>query len=183
MAVFLCVLHTPLHAASVASSGAQAHAGTSGTTSAEENVAHEIAITLVQPGREGLELAAQLMEGGGLIERPVKWRVSDPEGGVMFDSETPTADISLAPGDYQVDIHYGAAHLARTLTLLPGNRLAVRFVLNVGGIRVLPQVKGIGLPEAQSHTRIYALAGLRQGQLVAANIASRAVLIWATPLP
>lgn len=167
MAVFLFALHTPLHAASVASSDALAKAAGTAGTGIEEHVAHEIAITLVQPGREGLELAAQLMEGGGIIERPVKWRVSDLEGGVLFDSETPTADISVAPGDYQVDIHYGAAHVARTLTLLPGNRLAVRFVLNVGGVRVLPQVKGIGLPEAQSHTRVYALAGLRQGQLIA----------------
>jgi hypothetical protein len=130
-------------------------------------VAHDIAITLVPPGREGLELQARLKEGGGIIERPIKWRVSDAGGGVVLDSETPTADVSLPPGDYLVDIRYGAAHYARTVTLIAGNRLAVNFVLNVGGVRVLPQVRGIGLPEAPSHTRVYALSGLHQGQIVA----------------
>jgi hypothetical protein len=132
----------------------------------DANVAHEIAITIVAPGREGFELSARLMEGGGLIERPVAWRVTDQAGETVYDAETPTADFAAPPGDYMVDIHYGAAHFQRSVSLLEGNRLGVSFVLNVGAIRVLPRLKNIGLPASPSHSRVFALSGRARGELV-----------------
>jgi hypothetical protein len=73
----------------------------------------------------------------------------------------------LAPGDYMVHITYGAAKFQRGLTILPGNHLTVSFVLNVGGLRVLPRVEGIGIPEAPSLSKIFALSGINRGQLIA----------------
>jgi hypothetical protein len=66
-----------------------------------------------------------------------------------------------------VDIRYGAAHVQRGLTLLAGNHLSVSFVLNVGGIRILPRLQGLGLPAAPSLSRIFALGGINGGELVA----------------
>lgn len=130
------------------------------------NVAHEIAIEMVTPGNEGLKLSAKLVEDGGVIDRPISWKIATSEGEQIFSGDVPVADIRVPPGDYAVDIHYGAAHFARGLTLLEGNRLSVSFVLNVGGIRILPRVQGIGLPASPSHSRVYALSGLRKGELI-----------------
>ena len=52
------------------------------------------------------------------------------------------------------------------LTLLEANRLIVSFVLDVGGIRVLPRVKGLGLAPAQAQSLVYALSGPNKGKLI-----------------
>ena len=51
----------------------------------------------------------------------------------------------MPPGDYSVEARYGSASFSQSLTLLEANRLIVSFVLDVGGIRVLPRVQGLGL--------------------------------------
>jgi hypothetical protein len=53
------------------------------------------------------------------------------------------------------------------VTLLETNRLMVSYVLNAGGLRVLPRVKDVTLPVAQSVSRIFALGGKNNGNLVA----------------
>jgi hypothetical protein len=55
----------------------------------------------------------------------------------------------------------------RQLALLGGQRLGVSFVLNVGGLRVLPLVAEIGLPAARAETRIFATSGTANGAMVA----------------
>jgi hypothetical protein len=130
---------------------------------------HDIAIETVAQGREGLELSARLAEDGGLIELPVTWSVSTAMGEPVYASETPIAEIALEPGDYRVDIRYGAVHLAQAVTLVDGTRLIVSFVLDAGGIRILPRLQGLGLPAKASRSRVYALSGFRKGQLVASS--------------
>ena len=70
------------------------------------------------------------------------------------------------PGEYEVEATYGAVSLKRKVSLPPGQKLGVVFTLNVGGIRVLPRLAGIGLPATPSFTTIYAVSGSAAGQLV-----------------
>jgi hypothetical protein len=132
----------------------------------QDKVAHDIAIELVKPGNEGLELTARLSENGGLIERDISWTLRDAQGTVVYEKSTDLAAIAVPPGDYSVEALYGSASFSQSLTLLEANRLIVSFVLDVGGIRVLPRIKGLGLAPTQSQSLIYALSGPNRGTLV-----------------
>jgi hypothetical protein len=132
----------------------------------QNQVAHDIAIELVKPGNEGLELSARLSESSGLIERDIAWTLRDAQGAVVYDKSTELADITVPPGDYSVEALYGSASFSQNLTLLEANRLIVSFVLDVGGIRVLPRVKGLGLAPTQTQSLVYALSGPNRGKLV-----------------
>lgn len=142
----------------------------------EANASHDIAIEVVAPGHEGLSLSARLTGDGGLIERAIAWTITSAEGNTVFDGESPGADIAVPPGDYAVQIRYGAVRLDSTVTLLETNRLMVSYVLNAGGIRVLPRVRDIGLPAATPDSRIFALSGRDKGKLVAASSTAGEVL-------
>lgn len=132
----------------------------------QTKVAHDIAIELVKPGNEGLELSARLSESGGLIERDISWTLRDAQGGIVYDKNTELAQVSVPPGDYSVEARYGSASFSQSLTLLEANRLMVSFVLEVGGIRVLPRVQGLGLTAAQTQSLVYALSGADKGKLI-----------------
>ncbi len=134
---------------------------------AEASPSHDLAILVVQPGREGLELSARLTDDGGLIELPITWKIQNSEGQTVYSGTAPGADVSVPPGDYIVRIAYGAVRLSSTITLLEANRLMVSYVLNAGGLRVLPRVQDIGLPAAKPRSRIFALGGKESGKLVA----------------
>lgn len=132
-------------------------------------VVHDIAIEQVDPGHEGLELSARLSEDGGLIERPIGWTIRAATGEPVFTGETGTADVALAPGDYRIEARYGTAALARDLTVIEGHRLIVRFVLDIGGLRILPRIGGVGLSGVAARSLIYAADGPRRGQLIATS--------------
>jgi hypothetical protein len=132
----------------------------------QDGVAHDIAIELVKPGDEGLELTARLSENSGLIERGISWTLRDAQGTVVYDKSTDLAAIAVPPGDYSVQALYGSASFSQTLTLLEANRLIVSFVLDVGGIRVLPRLKGLELAPTQSQSLVYALSGPNKGKLI-----------------
>jgi hypothetical protein len=134
---------------------------------AEASPSHDLAILVVQPGREGLELSARLTDDGGLIELPITWTIRNAEGGTVFSDTSAGADVSVPPGDYAVDIAYGAVRLSSTVTLLEANRLMISYVLNAGGLRVLPRVQDMGLPASKAKSRIFALGGKQRGKLVA----------------
>jgi hypothetical protein len=133
----------------------------------DTGIVHDVAIEIVAPGSEGLELSTRLTDEGGIIERPVSWTIRTATGEKVFAGDVPVAHIATEPGDYIVEAQYGTVRFERTVTLLAGNRLIVSFVLNVGGIRVLPRFQGLGLPQAPSRTLIYATSGKRKGELVA----------------
>ena len=81
-------------------------------------------------------------------------------------STAPAAGTLTPPGEYEVEATYGAVRFKREINLPPGHKLGVIFTLNVGGIRVLPRLSGIGLPATPSFTTIYAASGTAAGQLV-----------------
>lgn len=136
---------------------------------AEAEASHDIAIEIVAPGQEGLDFSARLTDEGGLIELPIHWTVRNMEGQTVYAGHSPGADMSVPPGDYLVDIRYDAVRLSSTVTLLEANRLMVSYVLNAGGLRILPRVKDVGLPAAKPRNRIFALGGVERGKLVALN--------------
>ena len=118
-----------------------------------------VAIEIVQPGREGLELTARLSQDGGIIERNISWNVRTADGKPVYSSEAGSVDISVPPGDYQIDAAYGASSLSERVSLPPGSRLLVSFVLNAGGLRVTPSLAAADFPPAKPRVRVFTLDG------------------------
>ncbi len=132
-------------------------------------IAHDIAIETVAAGREGLELSARLSEDGDLIERPITWTISSETGEAVYAEDIPVAEVALKAGSYLVAIKYGAVHLSQTVTVADGTKIIASFVLDAGGIRVLPRLKQLGLPATPSRSLVFALSGHRKGQLIATS--------------
>jgi hypothetical protein len=166
-AIFACVLavflFAPLSLAKAASSETEPAIE---APASQSKASHDIAIEIVKPGEEGLELTARLSETGGLIERDIIWRIRDAQGEIVFDGMSPVADVKAPPGDYAVEATYGSVHFLQNLTLLQANHLMVSFVLDIGGIRILPRVRNIGLPPTNAKSMVYALSGHDKGKLI-----------------
>ena len=114
-------------------------------------------VAAVPAGREALRLAARLEEGGGLIERPVRWRVFRLEGAartLVHEAAVPVLQRELPPGDYLVEARYGLRTARTALTLAPGERREVVFVLNVGGLRAITTVGRANVTVAPVEHRI-----------------------------
>lgn len=134
-----------------------------------DRLVRDIAIETVSPGQEGLELSARLTEDGGVIQRPIRWTVTATGGEPVFTGEVPTADAVLPPGDYTVAIRYGAVNVSQQLTLVAGTRLIASFVLDAGGLRILPRLAGDAHPATAAHNLIYALSGEQSGTMIATS--------------
>jgi hypothetical protein len=128
--------------------------------------AHEVAIELVKPGTEGLELSARLSERSNEIVRDIGWTIRDDAGTIVFEGATPLADAPLPPGDYAIEIAYGSTKINQAVTLLEGNHVTISFILDVGGIRILPRVKGVALLGTPSQSLVYAMSGDAKGKLI-----------------
>ncbi|QIG51585.1 hypothetical protein G5V57_30060 [Nordella sp. HKS 07] len=131
------------------------------------DVASEIRIEMTSPGQEGLSLNARLSEDGGLINLPISWRVKGFGGETLLTRDADFAELAAEPGDYIVEARYGMIEIERKVTLLAGQHLGVTFVLNAGGLRILPKLQQIGLPAARPFTSIYKVSGIDGGSLVA----------------
>jgi hypothetical protein len=103
--------------------------GTDGARAAS----HPVAIEVVKPGREGLELTARLTEASGVITQDIAWTIRTAAGETVYGGEAGSVDISLAPGDYVVEAAFGAAAETRSVSLPPGARLMVSFILEAEG--------------------------------------------------
>jgi hypothetical protein len=137
------------------------------TGSLPADTAHEVSITVAKPGDEQLSLSARLTTLSTNLAKDVTWAVRDANGELQFEETRTEASRKLLPGDYIVEAQYGAVAVRQVVTLVPGNSVAINFVLNAGGLRVLPRLKGIEAPDLVAHTRVYATSGLSQGQLIA----------------
>jgi hypothetical protein len=160
LAAFLCLASPVAEAAANDTDAAVA------SPAVQNNTAHEIAIEIVKPGSEGLELTARLSETSGLIERDITWVLRDAQGAVVYDGKSSLANIAAPPGDYTVEATYGSARFSQSLTLLQANRLMVSFVLDVGGIRILPRLKNLGPAPADAQSLVYAVSGHNKGKLI-----------------
>jgi hypothetical protein len=137
------------------------------TASIDNKAAHEIRLEYVEEGREGLELSARLTETGGLIQKPVFWTVVSLNGETIYKGDAPIANLSAEIGDYEVTARYGTVTVAQTISLIERQRVGLTFVLNVGGLRVLPRIENAGPAQIQAETAIYATSGRLKGRLVA----------------
>lgn len=143
-------------------------------TAAVAPAPYELRVELVRPGLQKVILAARLEKNGGLIHRPVSWRVRtyDPltarAGRLVHESSQPRAEVALPAGDYQLDIRYGYRHVRQRVRLRSGQYLYMTFILDVGGLRALPVVAEMGpLRQVRAVQRLYALDGRGRGRLVA----------------
>ena len=135
--------------------------------------AHPVAIEVVQPGREGLELTARLAEDGGVITRNITWTIRHANGEPVFESEAGSVDISLAPGDYMIDAEYGAAQVSRSVSIPPRTRLMVSFVLDAGGLSIRSGMGMADVPALHPRVRVFALPG---GRMVALEEAKGGII-------
>ena len=129
------------------------------TLPARAEPAHGIALQLVQPGREGLELSARLTPDGGPLQQNLSWNIRDTAGATVYSGDNGTADVSLAPGDYVVNASYGATQIEKLVSLPAATRLKINFVLDAGGLRVEPMVGKIDVPPVASRVRVYSMDG------------------------
>jgi hypothetical protein len=132
-----------------------------------EDVGAEVRIELTRRGNEALSFNARLSEDGGVVNWPISWQVKAFSGETLLSRDAGDASLAAEPGDYVVEASYGAVKVERKVTLLAGQRLAVTFVLNAGGLRILPKLKQLGLPDARPFTSIYKASGPDGGTLVA----------------
>jgi hypothetical protein len=137
------------------------------TDSIAQDSTHEVSISVVDPGQESISLAARLTTLSTHIARDVVWQVRNTAGEVVLDATANEVQSPLAPGDYVVEAQYGAVAVRETLHVTQGSSIAVNFVLNAGGLRVLPSLKGLGTSELKSKTLVFALTGLEKGKLIA----------------
>lgn len=128
---------------------------------------HEISIRIVKQGEETLSLAARLTDLSPNLAANVSWQIRNDQGELIADETTTELTKSLPPGDYIVEANYGTVQLRESLALPKGNSIAVNFVLNAGGLRVLPGLKGLPSIELDNHTLVYALSGPLKGKLIA----------------
>jgi hypothetical protein len=79
--------------------------------------------------------------------------------------------MPMAPGNYVVEATYGTARVQQAVAITPGQRLGITFILNVGGIRPLSRIDGVGYPSNLPAVHaIYALTGPDAGKRIAAGL-------------
>jgi hypothetical protein len=137
------------------------------TGSLPPDIAHEVSISMAKPGEEQLSLSARLTTMSSNLAKDVTWAVRDANGEMQFEETSSEASRRLAPGDYIVEAQYGSVAVRQVVTLIPGNNVSINFVLNAGGLRVLPVLKGVDAADLASQTKIYATSGIATGQLIA----------------
>ncbi len=137
------------------------------THSIANDTSHEVAISVVEPGKESISLAARLTTMSTHIARDIVWQVRNETGELILDATSNELQSPLVPGQYVVEAQYGAVAVRETVRVVPGNSVAVNFVLNAGGLRVLPALKGLAATDMKSKTFVYALAGIDKGKLIA----------------
>jgi len=141
------------------------------------------------PAGTGLvKLVAVLTEDGQAIEQGLVWRVFRDKPGPdrkpvlieMHREMTPT--LRLAPGEYIVNVAFGRANLTRRISVGPEQGAQERFVLNAGGLRIIPALAGhepinekavsyeIYSDERDQHgQRVRVASGIRPGIIVRLN--------------
>jgi hypothetical protein len=94
------------------------------------------------PGQ--LSLVALLTQDGHSIDQGLVWRVygakpgSDGKPRLISTHRDASPVLRLEPGDYLVNVAFGRAHLTRKVTVSKERGVQERFVLNAGGLRLIP---------------------------------------------
>jgi hypothetical protein len=136
------------------------------TQSVSTDTTHEISISVVDPGKERILLGARLTAASLHLARDVNWQVRTTAGELVLETTAHELESPLAPGDYIVEASYGAVELRETVHVVEGNSVAVNFILNAGGLRVLPKLQGLSPEDMPTRTSVYALSGRDKGKLI-----------------
>jgi hypothetical protein len=134
-----------------------------------QGLAHEVMAMAVNPGDEAMILQARLTSGGGLINLPIRWKLSHMGfgGGVVAQGESAVFAAPARPGNYVVEIEYGFASFVQEIELPQAEQLTVTFILDVGGLRVLSKIDALTLPYGSAMTHaVYSASGPSRGRLL-----------------
>ena len=131
--------------------------------------AHEISITNVKSGQEGLQLSARFTEQTAETIRDIAWIIKNITGEKVFDANASVAEVTLPPGEYRISARYGAAEILQGVTVHSGTKLSVSFVLKAGALRILPRIKGLTPQTIPSLVKVFALSGPLNGQLISTS--------------
>ncbi len=129
----------------------------------------EMAVTTVPAGHEGLELSALYTQNGSVLVDNVDWKISDQNQALIYNKIASVVTVPLRPGEYHVEALFGSAHLEEVISVQPGTKIGMSFVMNAGALRILPCVKGIDQFGLASSSKIFALSGIEKGKLVATS--------------
>src|SRR5262245_13749717 len=98
--------------------------------------------TAIPPGQ--VSLIALLTQDGQNIEQGIVWRIyrdrpgADGKPQLVSTHREASPMLRLEPGSYIVNVTFGRAHLTRKVTFSADRGLQERFVLNAGGLRLMP---------------------------------------------
>jgi hypothetical protein len=99
-------------------------------------------------GPAQVSLMALLTQDGQSIDQGLVWRVyrdrPGPDGKPRIVSTLREASptVRLEPGEYIVNVAFGRANLTRKITVTGERPMQEQFVLNAGGLRLIPQLAG-----------------------------------------
>lgn len=91
-----------------------------------------------------VSLSAHLTEESQSIQQGLVWRVfrekagGDGKAALVSTHREANPVLRLEPGTYRVNVALGRAHLTRKITVTGEQATQERFVLNAGGLRVVP---------------------------------------------
>ncbi len=136
----------------------------------------EVRVELGRKGTERLWLAARLREGGGLIRRPVSWKVhrldplTEEPVETVAEALVDVAEFHVPKGDYLVEVGYGYRRSARRVHVGEGEYVAMTFILDVGGLRPFSRLERLGpVHDVRTVHRVYAVGAAGRGRLVTAS--------------
>jgi hypothetical protein len=115
--------------------------------------AYLVAEDVVAAGKESLRLRARITAATDPIARPIAWTVhrvddrAEDEWPLVGERSAAEAMFDLAPGQYVVRAGYGAIKAAKVVVVQPRQQVDVTFILNAGGLRVVPALAFLDPPE------------------------------------
>src|SRR5262245_37328931 len=95
-----------------------------------------------------VSLSAYLTDESQSIQQGLVWRVfrekagSDGKAVLVSTHRDANPVLRLEPGSYRVNVALGRAHITRKITVTGEQPAQERFVLNAGGLRVVPVLAG-----------------------------------------
>lgn len=141
----LPLFHAPKAPADFVAPAPVEPAGDIAPAPAAETATQAIQTATAEP--QPVRLSAIVTDGGRTLADGLTWRVfgsrADAAGHLELaaESESPVANLELAPGNYLVHVAYGRAQASDTITVAegPNNK---NIVLEVGGLRLNAAVTG-----------------------------------------
>lgn len=94
--------------------------------------------TRLNADKPGVQLSASLMEGGALIEAPIRWRVSlaGRPSPPQFEGDAVAPFLDLPPGRYQVEAQFGFVVAKAAIEVTAGAPLSVTLPLGAGAVQL-----------------------------------------------